>query len=128
MPVVIVWCLPELKERKLFKLSRKIMAAVESVPELKLNGKKDVTVLFPKDQMTTGLGEEIIIDIQGLFKKPERTEKVLQRLAETVGTTVAKKFPAAKTECFVYPFDAKKGFWTSQPKPPAKRGRKKTKK
>jgi hypothetical protein len=83
------------------------------IPELKLSSEQDMTVLFPPDMMTYGLGEEIIIEITGLFKKPERTRFVRHCLAVQLGSTVKKLFTNAKVECLVHPFNPVDGFWTS---------------
>ena len=113
MPVIKVWCLPKSTERKLNQVFEGIVKAVEGVPELELKGKRSMTVLFPPDMMKFGLGTEIIIEVTGLFKKPERTAKVRRRLAERLGKTLKEHFPKAIVECFVYPFDRNQGFWTN---------------
>lgn len=113
MPIITVWCLKKEKPKKFRRLCRKIVKAVVSVSELKLE-EKDITVLFPKDHMKKGLGEEIIIDASGLFEKSDRTPEVCQKLAKTLGQTVAEMFPDAKTECFVRTFNPVNGFWSSE--------------
>ncbi len=113
MPVIKVWCLPKSTERKLNQVFEGIVKAVEGVPELGLKGKHSMTVLFPPDMMKFGLGTEIIIEVTGLFKKPERTAEVRNRLAERLGKTLKEHFPKAMVECFVFPFDPKQGFWTN---------------
>lgn len=72
-----------------------------------------MTVLFPPDMMKFDLGTEIIIEVTGLFIKPERSEEVRNRLAEHLGKTLEEHFPKAMVECFVFPFDPKQGFWTN---------------
>lgn len=113
MPVIKVWCLPKSTERKLNKVFEDIVKAVEGVPELGLKGKQSMTVLFPPDMMKFGLGTEIIIEVTGLFEKPERTAEVRNRLAESLGKTLKRHFPKAMVECFVFPFDPSQGFWTN---------------
>ena len=113
MPIIKVWCLPHLDEERLRYLYKKIVDAVEGVSELGIKGQSAITVLFPKDSMEFGLGEEIIIEVTGLFNKPERTFEVRQKLAEELGRAVSETFPRAKTECLVYPFDPADGFWSS---------------
>lgn len=114
MPVIKVWCLPEMEEDKLRQIHKDIVQAVVSVKELGLNGERDMTCLFPKDMMEYGLGEEIIVEVTGLFERPERTEEVRSRLAECLGKVLKQHFPKAMVECFVFPFDPKQGFWTSE--------------
>lgn len=117
MPVIKVWCLPKSTERKLNQVFEGIVKAVESVPELGLSGQSSMTVLFPPDMMKFGLGSEIIIEVTGLFEKPERTAEVRNRLAERLGGTLKKHFPKAMVECFIFPFDPRsQGFWTSRPR------------
>lgn len=113
MPVIKVWCLPKSTERKLNQVFEGIVKAVESVPELGLKGKHSMTVLFPPDMMKFGLGTEIIIEVTGLFIKPERNNEVRNRLAERLGKTLEEHFPKAMVECFVFPFDHNQGFWTN---------------
>jgi len=124
MPVIKVWCLPSGQtEDDLNRLHQAIVKAVVSVSELGLKDQNDMTCLFPPDLMKYGLGEEIIIEIGGLFRKPERTQEIRQRLAENVGRAVSGFYPKAKTECFVTTFvttiDSSNGFWTSAKSAPA---------
>ena len=117
MPVIKIWCLPlNQNQRDLNRLHRKIVEAVTSISELGLKDEKDMTNLFVPDLMEYGLGTEIIVEISGLFEKPERTFEVLQRLAENVGKAVKGLYPKAKVECFVSTFNPKQGFWTSDKK------------
>lgn len=113
MPVIKVWCLPKCSERTLNKIHKGIVSAVESVTELGLKGECSMTVLFPFDAMKYGLGTEIVVEVTGLFVKPERTDGVRQRLAQALGITIKGLFPKAMVECFVYPFDHAQGFWMS---------------
>ena len=112
MPVIKVWCLPNSNESKLNQVFEDIVKAVESILELDLKGKDSMTVLFPPDMMKFGLGSVIIVEVTGLFEKPERTTEVRNRLAEYLGKTIIKHFPSSMVECFVFPFDVKQGFWT----------------
>jgi hypothetical protein len=114
MPVIKLWCLPAgQSEDDLRKVHKTVVAAVTAVPELGLKDETQMTCLFPPDLMTYGLGEEIIIEIGGLFEKPERTQDVRQRLAEGVGSAVHALYPNAKVECFIQTFNPNTGFWTS---------------
>ena len=115
MPVIKVWCLPSGQtEEALNLLHQSIVGAVISISELGFKSQNDMTCLFPPDLMQYGLGEEIIIEIGGLYDKPERTQEVRQRLAKNVGEVVKKLFPEAKVECFVTTFNPAQGFWTSE--------------
>jgi hypothetical protein len=115
MPVIKVWCLPDIDEPKLNALHKSIVRAVVSVEELGIKDENDITCLFPPDMMKYGLGSEIVVEVTGLFAKPERTDKVRQRLAEQLGQAVKELFPETQlVECFVYPFSPAQGFWTSR--------------
>ncbi len=117
MPVIKVWCLPSGQtEAYLNRLHGEIVAAVISVAELGLHSEKDMTCLYPPDLMKYGLGEEIIVEISGLFEKPERTKDVLQRLAKKVGEVVMDLYPEARAECFVTTVDPFQGFWSGAKK------------
>jgi hypothetical protein len=113
LPVVKVWRLPKLSEKELNWFCQLIENAVERISELGLMEQNAITVLFPPDSMKNGLGEEIIVEVTGLFRKPERTPAVCQRLARELGQVVAQAFPKAKVECFIYLFDPAEGFWSS---------------
>lgn len=118
MPVIKVWCLPKSSEKKLRQLHKAIVEAVCSIKVLGLRSQQDMTVLFPPDSMSFGLGSEIVIEITGLFVRHERTLEVHQTLAFRVGKAVQKLFPKADNiECFVYPFNQNvNGFWGSRDK------------
>lgn len=110
MPVIKVWCLPKVGERKLNQVFKGIVSAVESVSELGLKGEQSMTILFPTDMMKYGLGTEIIVEVTGLFVKPERTPEVRQRLAEAIRCVIRGFFEKAMVEVFVFPFDPAQGF------------------
>lgn len=116
MPVIKVWCLPQVPEEQLRKLHRDIVAAVVSVKELGLKDETEMTCLFPPDMdmMHYGLGEEIIIEVSGLFEKPDRTKAVRQALAEALGKVARAMFPDAHVECFISSFNPAQGFWTNR--------------
>jgi hypothetical protein len=113
MPVIKVWCLPDgLSEEQLKDLYQKIVTRTRAVEQLKL-GEKDITVLFPTDHMKFGLGEEIIVEIGNLFRKPERTDEVLNRLCRELGEMIKVEFPNAFVECTVKTINPLDGYWDS---------------
>jgi hypothetical protein len=114
MPVIKVWCLPQMEEAKLNELHQTIVAAVVGVEELGLKDENDMTCLFPPDMMKYGLGSEIIVEVTGLFEKPERTASVHERLAWHLGMAVQRLYPKATIECFIYPFNPAQGFWRGE--------------
>jgi len=114
VPIIKVWCLPANQtEEKLQKLHKTIVGAVVSVSKLGLKDQNDMTCLFPPDLMKYGLGEEIIIEVTGLFEKPNRTNEVFRELAKKLGESVHELYPYARVECFIQSFNPMQGFWTS---------------
>src|SRR3990167_8329498 len=115
MPVIKVWCLPDVGEKRLNVLHQEIVRAVKDIEDIGVKSEKDITCLFPSDMMKYGLGTEIIVEVTGLYEKPERTEKVRQRLAERIGKAVQGQFPNTElVECFVYQFNPAQGHWSSR--------------
>ncbi len=115
MPVIKVWCLPDITEEKLRELHHGIVKATESVEALRLNGEQSMTVLFPEDKMKYGLGTDIIVEVGWLFVKPERTLDVRRELVRNLYRIVKKFFPNAKVECGEESLDREKqGFWSSE--------------
>jgi phenylpyruvate tautomerase PptA (4-oxalocrotonate tautomerase family) len=114
MPVIKVWCLPAGQtEEQLNHLHQEIVRAVVSISELGIKDENDMTCLFVPDLMSYGLGEEVIVEVCGLYDKPERTKTVKQELAKSIGRAVKNLYPKAKVECFILTFDPKQGFWVS---------------
>ncbi|MHB8904418.1 MAG: hypothetical protein ACYC40_04965 [Patescibacteria group bacterium] len=111
MPVLIVYGISEPMSRKLEEFTDTLIDTVAyAVDELKLQT-SDVSVFYPKDWMPKGLGEELIIFVDGLFDKPERTEEVRHKLADAIVETANNFFPKIRLiECFVRPFDLKQGY------------------
>ena len=112
MLLIKVWCLPRMKEKQLNELHEHIVAAVVGIKELDLRDGGDMVCLFPSDMMLYGLGDEIIVEVTGLFNK-QPPEVIQAKLAKTLGKTVQKMFPQARVDCFVYPFDPKQGWWST---------------
>ena len=111
MPVLVIYGISEQMSRKLEEFTETLINTVAySVAELQIET-SDVSVFYPKDWMPRGLGEELIIFVDGLFDKPERTEAVRGRLAEAITETAYEFFPqTGLIECFIRPFDKKQGF------------------
>lgn len=111
MPALIIYGVPEDKSGILEELTDELINTVaHSVKELKLKT-SDVSCFYPKDLMSKGLGEEIIIFVDCLTDKPERTEEVRNRLANAIVETTLRFFRDANLiECFIRPFNPKQGF------------------
>jgi hypothetical protein len=83
------------------QLHKSLVSAICSIEELGLKSEKDMLFLFPPDMMKYGLGEEVLVEITGLFDKPERTPEIKQRLIRAVAEKVSAFFPKAMVECSV---------------------------
>jgi hypothetical protein len=59
------------------------------------------------------LYNEIVVFVEGLFVKEERTDEVRKRLASVIGKEMELCFSGVKLiEVFVRPFDPAWGFWS----------------
>ena len=60
-------------------------------------------------------GEEIIVEIGGLYEKTERTKEVQDKLAAAVGKVIKETYPEAKVKVFVSTFNpTTSGLWQSE--------------
>lgn len=111
MPVIYVHGIPpEATREHLEKLLGDLRQAVASVEELQITPGQ-VTVFFPADRVQKGLGEEIILQIEGLYERPERTPEVLNRLAAACARVTRAYFYAALIEVFVHTVNPVAGAW-----------------
>jgi hypothetical protein len=98
--------------QKLPRIHNAVIQVIVSVDSLHLSS-DDITICFPSVEASTKEKKEVIVEIDGLFVKPERTEDVRRLLAQRVGEAIQAMYPTAKIECFVHPFDSSSGFWVS---------------
>ncbi|CAN5152719.1 hypothetical protein BH11PAT3_BH11PAT3_0740 [soil metagenome] len=112
MPVVRISCLPaDLTEAQLRDLHRAIVIGAVSVPEVGLKDETTMTVLFPSDMMSYGLGTEIIIEvISGVFGEKHLGHKVRSAFADAMVLAVKKFHPQSMVECFILPHNRTDGF------------------
>jgi len=125
MPVIKVWGLPQTEKEKLIELRQDLMGAVLNTKELGIESERDIACRFPSDMMNLDLETKIIVEITGLFEKPNQGARVHQELARKVGEVVHQLFSSAElVEVFVNPFPIYQGFWTSRkPAPEFQPGR-----
>jgi len=115
MPILLIYGIPEkVSQASLVTISKDLIEVITSFKELNLK-EEDIKVFFPADKMKRARGEKIVIFVRGLFKKPERTQIVKEKLALSLVGKMATKslaeFSASiKAECFIEPFDPEKGF------------------
>lgn len=115
MPIITVSGVPhDIDQDKLNKLCFGIRATVVNMRVLGLTT-NEVTVFFPADLLSEGLGEEVIARVDGLFLNQRRTKIIKQQLAEAIRDCIKEYFPDALVECFIHSFDPEEGFATSEP-------------
>lgn len=115
MPIITVQGIPDGAGRLWLgtHVRKTLQAAAAKIKELGLK-QEDFIIKFPTDRTDEHEGEgKIIVTVDGLFIKPERTKKVRKRLAKALGKAVAKIYPYALVICIVHPFNPDDGFWTS---------------
>jgi len=112
MIVIKVWCLPNAIEDKLNRLHKAIVGAVVPISELGVKSENDMVCLFPADLMKYGLGQEIIVEIDGVPDVPRKNLTVREQLAGCVGKTVLALYPDARVECSAGEFKSS-GRWSS---------------
>ncbi|NQV88283.1 MAG: hypothetical protein HQ402_01860 [Parcubacteria group bacterium] len=119
MPVVFIHGVPEgVSQQILERTVAEIQTAISEISNLNIKPDQ-VTVFFPPDRMLKGLGEEIIVTIEGLYESPKRTTRLLRHLAHICGSVVSLNFPSSFVECFVHTINPVAGVWSTknQPKP-----------
>lgn len=118
MPVIFIYGTSKRQFEKLEEFKQKLIEEVILVKELGLTD-KDVSVFFPEDQLGGWLSKELIIFVDGLLTKPERTDEVRENLAKKIVETTKyfwlEQYPSLFhglniIECFVRPFDKGSGF------------------
>lgn len=101
MPTLKFFNLPQDEtEEKLKELEKKLIATVTWINELGITDPKEVTCHFVSD-LRTNLTNKITVEISGLYEKPKRTEKVLERLGLNVCKTIKKLYPEKAVDCQV---------------------------
>ena len=113
MPVLIVYGISGSMVGQLEQYTETLINTVAcSVKELNLEA-KDVSVFFPKDLMSKGLGEEIIIfldGLDGLFTQPERAGEIKSKLSQAIIETTREHFSdTGNIQCYVRSYDRDQG-------------------
>jgi len=107
MPVVKVYGFPGTFQRELIMISEQIEEVICHFLKLKSN---EVSIFFPTDLLQARLREEIIVFVDGLFEKKERTDLLRKVVAREIAIKIKQHYKNALVEVFVRPFDPKLGF------------------
>jgi hypothetical protein len=123
MPVIKVYGIPASAAEHLPRLTTSIQHMVASVHQLGVK-KEQVTVFYPANLMQEGLGEELVAEFVGTFKKRERTRKLLDFVAKQVRmelTLFANQHVPHCTfaEVIIPVFDRERGGYNSLERDPA---------
>lgn len=123
MPVITIHLIPPgTNQAALKQLVLDLQQVIVGMPELHLT-ENDLTVCMPADILAWGVGVDMPVLIDGLFKKDERTPEVLERLWEGIGTVVAtfaRQYVPQCTKVEVIPSDYdqnRDGFWRQNLQP-----------
>ena len=110
MPVVRVECLPEMREDELKGLFEQIRELLSTSLPRRIPV-EDLTVLFPRDMMKYGLGEEIIVTVEDydIGHKRERLD-----LADALGNMFRQRFQNSRIKVRVRPVNFEDGRWDSK--------------
>ena len=105
MPVLIVYGIPTETDKETLEIFSELMRQrTADIEELGIE-KEQVSIFFPQDLMAQGLGEEIIVFVDGLTEKPERTEQVKRKLVLNLVDEAHQSFPKATlVECIIRPY------------------------
>lgn len=119
MPVIICYGLHEddFEDQRITKLEKAIISAATKIRDLGLTS-QDISFYFPRDPTITSDTIDLVIIVDFLFIKPERTLMVRQGLAQAIASAV-KKLKGnnnRKIEVFVRRFNPKEeGFASIDP-------------
>jgi len=102
MPILIVYGIPTETDKKDLEIFSELMRQrTADIEELGIK-KEQVSIFFPQDLMSQGLGEEIIIFVEGLFEKPERTNEIKKLLVISLIDQARDSFPKTNLiECLL---------------------------
>lgn len=116
MPVLVVYGVPQRTSSLQINayLRPGLKEAVAGISELGLSPKEVSVFLHQENTENSGFAvsqEDIVVFIDGLFEKPERTDEVLSRLARAVVEKIEefKLTKYGKIECFVRTFNPANG-------------------
>jgi hypothetical protein len=114
MPIITVQGISsQISEETLENVYNALVHTTSKIAWLKLK-EDDVSCFFPQNLISESLREEIIITVDGLFIKRDRTGEVRHELAKSLVECGKEFFPKAKIECFVHPFNPLDGFYSCE--------------
>jgi len=92
-------------------LRYEIKKTIKSMPELGITDDGGITCHFLGNMLEGDSDGTIIVEVVGLFDKPERTPQVRQALADALVQVVKARVREARLiQCFVSSFNPEQGF------------------
>jgi hypothetical protein len=92
-----VWCLQGDLAQKMYEdLHKKLVAAMVDIKHLNIRDENDLLVLFPKDLMQYGLGNELLIEFGGSPQLEGQYDRWYSVVGERLALTVKYLFPNAR--------------------------------
>ncbi len=114
MPVIVIkgTAVQEMSDCHFEQYAQHIKMLVSGIKKLGLNP-GEVSCYASKDRIPKDQSKEIIIFVEGLFKKPGRKKKIREKLAEEIVKATHLCFMSVDLiECFINPFNPKRGFFS----------------
>ncbi len=114
MPVIFLIgdAIQKMSDTNFNKYTYHLKRVVSEIKELEL-APHEISCVAPKNRIPKHQNKEIIIFVEGLFKKPRRTRKVTKKISEEIVCATNSYFISADLiECFVEPFDSKLGSYS----------------
>ncbi|MCK9439577.1 hypothetical protein M0Q39_05975 [Patescibacteria group bacterium] len=116
MPILIVYGIPTETDKGTLEIFSELMRnRAADIEELGIT-KEQVSIFFPSDLMAQGLGEEIIIFVEGLvFENPDGASKINKKIVTNLVDEAHQSFPKTRViECIVRPLNAKQSFCSAK--------------
>lgn len=96
-PLIKIWGLPRLSQKRLLALHKKIVLACIARKELGIRDEKGLSVRFPADLITCDRDADILIEV-GDVDPAARCVRPNARLAEELEGVLKKWFPSARVK------------------------------
>jgi len=103
MLIIKIWRLPKMQEKELHELHKNLITAAQGVTESSGDENREVTCIFPWDDVPFELDGEIVIEVIFL-NMLEYTGSMEGRLIDALKTVLREKFPEAHIDYVACPF------------------------
>ncbi|MBU1032672.1 MAG: hypothetical protein ABII13_00460 [Patescibacteria group bacterium] len=111
MPLIQIWKWGQGGKERSSSFPGRLIDACFEIKELGFSDPHDITVVYAGENNVVMSGDPLIIIVEMLFEKPERTPEVRQRLAKSLGKAVKKVIDPRLVEVVIKRFNPEDGFW-----------------